>query len=390
LFPDLSRIVWFTFLLVVSVPLPLLADEFKLVPGLSLKEEYNDNIFLATSARRSDYITTLTPSLEISRAAERRNLSLSSGLNWLTYTRNHKLNSLDYYVQAGAGYQLEPRLSFSTGASYVRDSRPDRLDQGGLTLKSGSDRQNYQLSGNYAVSELSTSSASYSYSQENFDNTGSVTNRVHSVTFGQDYDLDRYLRQTKLVGNLGYSRNLTDTSLVDNYTLSLGFTQKIQELWTVSLSGGGRYTRSEFDQNRTSVKDDDLGWIANLAASYGGEKTNASFALNHDITTAAGRNGTTERSGASATFSERFTRELSCFMGLGFSWNRSNQNQFSSQAIDEKNLTANTGVRYDFSDHVFLEGNYRYNLIRNSQLSTQAIQNVFMVRLTMRRDLLDL
>lgn len=399
MFPDLCRYVVVTILLVTAIPMPVLADDFKLIPGLALKEELNDNIFLATNSRRTDFITTLTPSLDISSATERRSLSLSTGINLLTYARNASLDSVDYYVQSGFNYQFDPRLSISVGAGYVQDSRPDRVDQNGLTLKSGSERQNYQLSCNVAVSEKSTSTLSYAYSQEGFDSPGLLTTKVHTVNIGQDYDLDRYLRQTKLVGNFGYSRNLTDTSLVDNYTVSLGLTKKIHELWYVALNAGGRYTHSEFEVNTvipptrfvtSKIRDDDQGWIGNLSINYSGEKTNGSVAFNHDITTASGRSGTTQRTGVSTNVSERFTRELSSFFGMGFSWNRSDQNQFSAQSIDEKNLTINGGLRFDISDYVSLEGNYRFNSIYYGNLAAQASQNVFMLRFTMRRDLMDL
>ncbi|MBC8018211.1 MAG: outer membrane beta-barrel protein [Verrucomicrobia bacterium] len=398
MFPDLLKCIVITILLVAAVPLPLLGDELKLIPGLALKEEFNDNIFLAAKSRRTDFITTLTPSLDISSASERHNLSLSTGINWLNYARNAGLDSVDYFAQSGLKFQFDPRLAISAAASYVRNSRPDRIDQNDLTLKSGSDRQSYQLSGSHAVSEKSTSTVLYAYSQESFDNPGVVTTRVHTVNIGQDYDLDRYMRKARLVGNLGYSRNLTDSSLVDNYTASLGLMKKIDELWNVSMNVGGRYTHSEFDVNTvfptrivsSKILADDQGWIGNLSINYNGEKTNGSLAFNHDVTAASGRNGTTERTGVSTNLSERFTREMSGFLGLGYSWNRSNQDQFSAQSIDEKNLTLTGGLRYDFSDYVSLEGNYRYNNIYFSQSSSQANQNVFMLRLTMRRDVMDL
>jgi hypothetical protein len=380
------------------MPLPVLADELKLVSGLAVKEEYNDNIFLATANRQSDFVTTLTPSLEISSSTEIRALGLSGGLNRLIYSNHGTLDSLDFYAQGGVNYQFHPRLSLSAAASYVRDSRPDRIDQGGLTLKSGSDRQSYQLSGNYAISEKSTSTVSYSFSREDFDNSKSVATMVHSVNIGQDFKLNRYLEQAKLVGNFGYSRNLTDISQVDNYTVTVGLNKNIHELWNVSLNVGGRYTNSEFDTVSGSplrplavtVKDEDLGWIGNLAVAYGDDSTNVSLALNHDVTTASGRSGTTERTGALVNMSERFTRELSGFAGLGYSWNRSGQNQFSSQPIDEKSIMANGGLRYDFSDYITFEGNYRFNTIFYANSSTRANQNIFMLRLTLRRDLMDL
>ena len=259
MFPDLCRHVLIAILFVTVAPLPLRADELKLTPGLALKEEFNDNIFLGTGNRQTDFVTTLTPSLDISSATERRNVTLSTGINWLNYSRNAGLDSVDYYAQGGFNYQFVPRLSLSAGAGYVRDSRPDRTGQNGLTLTSGSDRQNYQLSGNFAVSEKSTSTISYVFSREDFDNSESVATTVHSVNVGQDYKLDRYLEQAKLVGNFGCSRNLTDISLVDNYTVTVGLSKKIHELWNVSLNAGGRYTHSEFDVNNSTILDDDLG-----------------------------------------------------------------------------------------------------------------------------------
>jgi hypothetical protein len=381
-------------MLVTANPMPILGDEFKLIPGLALKEEFNDNLLLGSTSRRSDFVTTLTPSLEISGASERRSMSLSTGINWLDYASNTGLDSVDFFVQSGFNYRYDPRLAFSVGAGYVQDSRPDRIDLNGLALKTGSDRQNYQLSGSYAVSEKSTSSVSYAYSQEAFDNPGFLTTTVHSATIGQDYDLDRYLRQAKLVGNLGYFRSITDTSLVDNYSLTLGLTKKIHELWNVSFNVGGRYTHSEFDATTSippaqTISSDDQGWIGNLSLNYNGEKTNASLAFKHDVIPASGRSGTTERTEITTNLNQKFSRELSGSFGLGSSWIKSNQNQLSAQTIDENNLIINSGLRYDFSDYVSLEGNYRFLAIFYGN-SAQVNQNVFMLRLTMRHDLMDL
>jgi hypothetical protein len=139
-----------------------------------------------------------------------------------------------------------------------------------------------------------------------------------------------------------------------------------------------------------TVSSDDQGWIGNLSINYSGEKTNGSLSFNHDVTAASGRSGTTERTGVSTRLSERFTRELSGILGVGYSWNRSNQDQFSAQSIDEKSLNISGGLRYDFSNYLFLEGNYRFNAIYYGNPPSQANQNVFMLQLTMRRDVMDL
>jgi hypothetical protein len=264
-----------------------------------------------------------------------------------------------------------------------------------LTLTTGSDRWNCQLTGNYAVSEKSSAMVSYAYSSEVFDNSTSESTMVHSANFSQDYDLDRYLRLTKLVGKLGYTRSLTDTTQVDNYTATLGFTKKIHELWSISLNAGGRYTLSEFDVAGATapvqkIMDDDQGMVGDISIQYSGERTHGSLTFNHDVTTATGRGGANQRTGVAASVNEKFTRELSGFLGMGYSWNRSIQNKFGVVPTDEKNINLTGGLRYEFSNYVFLDGSYRFNNIYYSKLSTEANQNVFMLRLTVRRDVLGL
>lgn len=400
MFPDLSRYVLTAIVFMTAFsPVQLLADELKLMPSLALKEEYNDNVFLDTNNKQSDYITTYTPSLELSGATEQRSLSLLTGINGLMYDSNSSLDAVDFFIKFGFTYKYDPRLAVSAGASYVEDSRPDRIDQNGQAILSASDRQNIQLSAVYAVSEKSSANVSYAYSEESYDNPGYLTTTVHSATFSQDYDLDRYLRQAKLIGDFGYFRSSTDISQADNYTATVGLTKKIHELWDVSLKAGGSYTHSEDDvitpisttQSTSSTdREDDLGWVANIAINYRGEKTNGSLALKHDVVPSNSSNGSNaalERTEISTNLSEKFTEKFSGKCSLATSWLKSTQNQSTSQETDENNFIASAGLRYDFSDYLSLEGGYRFVTVQYNNSSTDANQNIFMLRLTMRRDL---
>lgn len=377
-------------------PVQLLADEVNVIPSLALKEEYNDNVFLDINNKQSDFITTYTPSLVIAGATEQRSLSLLTGINGLIYDSNSSLDAVDFFIKGGFTYKYDPRLAVSAGASYVEDSRPDRIDQNGQAILSASDRQNIQLSAVYAVSEKSSANLSYAYSEESYNNPGYLTTTVHSATLSQDYDLDRYLRQAKLLGDFGYFHSSTDISKADNYTATVGLTKKIHELWDVSLKAGGSYTHSEDDvitpisptlNASATTREDDLGWVANIAINYRGEKTNGSLAFKHDVVPSNGNNAALERTEISTNLSEKFTEKFSGKCSLGTSWLKSTQNQSSSQEIDENNIILNAGLRYDFSDFLSLEGNYRFVTVHYSNSSTDANQNSFMLRLTMRRDL---
>jgi len=96
LFPKSTAHALGALLLLTTLPLPLWGAELKLTPGLKLKEEFNDNIFLATTnAGRADFISTLTPSLEFSSAIERGGGTLSGGINQLLYARQSALDATD-------------------------------------------------------------------------------------------------------------------------------------------------------------------------------------------------------------------------------------------------------------------------------------------------------
>ncbi|NVN90109.1 MAG: outer membrane beta-barrel protein [Desulfuromonadales bacterium] len=398
MFPKITSYAISALLLLTLLPLQLRGAELKLTPGLAVKEEYNDNLFLTTTrGGRADFITTLTPSLEISSATERSRATLSGGLNQLLYARQDSLDASDYFVRSGIDWRLDPLLSVSAGASYLRDSRPDRFDQDtGLAQTVASSRQNYQLSGSYAVSEKSNLTLSYGYSQEDYAASTQLGTRVHSANLSQDYDLDSWLRQTKLMGTFGYQRSLTDVSQVDYYTLTIGLAGKLHELWGYSLNGGGNLIHSAFEQTvrgtSSTITSENLGWVGNLSLNYSGEKLNGSLGFSHDVSTASGRAGSTERTSVSANLGQRFSRELSASLNLIYSLNKTARNQFSSQTIDETRLSLGCGLKYDISNDMALEGGYRFTNVDYNYGSSpsSAVQNVFMLRLTMVLDLMDL
>jgi hypothetical protein len=224
-----------------------------------------------------------------------------------------------------------------------------------------------------------------------------LTTSVHTVNISQDYDLHEYVRESKLVGCFGYFRNLTETSAIDNYTFTMGLTKKIHEKWGISANAGGRYTHSDLDVSTdtsqaqlVAPRSDDLGWIGNLAISYSGEKQSASLTLSEDVVPLSGRAGTTERTGVVARFDDKFTSEFSGFLEFEYFRNRLVQDNSSTLPLDENSLKLNCGLHYDFSDYLSLEGNYQYRDVHYSQSSERANQNIFMLRLAMKLDLMDL
>jgi hypothetical protein len=109
------------------------AAEFKAIPSIALRGEYNDNIFFTRDETISDYIGTGSPGLEIINRTERLNLNLNGAFHFIRYEDADELDSDDYDAQGRIRYQLTPVLTGSAGAAYIKDSRPDReIEETGL------------------------------------------------------------------------------------------------------------------------------------------------------------------------------------------------------------------------------------------------------------------
>ena len=392
MFPDYSHFkrAALAFIVLAITPAPLSADELKLTPGLSVQEEYNDNIFLVSGNKQSDFITTLTPSLEFSSRTEQHAASISGGVNWLSYVRYTEFDSVDFFGHGAFSYQRDPQLAFSVGADYIKNSQGQIGAVTGLAINSGSDIQSYQASGSYAVTEKSQVSLGYTYSQEDFDNPSYLSTREHRATAGLGYTL---VPGTTLEEAFSFDRQLTDISQVDNYSATISLKRKFKELWSLYLNAGGRYTRSVFSE--TGVPDStntNWGFVGGLAFNYSGEKMSSSVSFNHNVVLAPGFAGSTQMTGGSATLGNQFTREFFGNVGFGYFLNKSTQGQFSVQPVDETTLALNCLLRYDLTyvlklnakNKLALEANYNFTNIEYNYNGTHASQNVIMLRLLMR------
>ena len=97
-------------------------NEFSLVPSLSVKEEYNSNIFFSTNDKRTDFITTLSPGLEMVNNTERLNTDVLARLDRLEYVNNNNLSSTDQTYKGSLQYLVTPLLNVSAAVGYLTGS----------------------------------------------------------------------------------------------------------------------------------------------------------------------------------------------------------------------------------------------------------------------------
>jgi len=383
-------------------PALLHADEFRLLPSIAEKFEYNDNIFIAPSTAPAyekvhDFISTTSGGLHLLANTETLNVDFTGRVDQLFYLENPSFNSTDQFYKASLGYTVSPKLSFSLRGEYDRDSRPDRdLYTSGMVVSAS--RREYSTEGftaNYALTDKTLSSLSYDHGEYWYRSSHFIDMTYDAASLSFVRDLTDFLNNTKGRFNLGYMRYDFTGLTVDNYEATTGFEYALHEKWTFIVDGGARYTESAFQalqivgvlgpyvfvssQNVTSTGTAPIG---TAMLTYKGESTTANFKANRDIMPAYGSLGTVERTALTFDIHRKFTYELSGFFNAGYFTNVSKGGQYSSVSIDYESWYATPGIRYEFSKNMYLEGTYTYVRLENKAAApvTTGSRNQLMLR----------
>ena len=397
-------------LLVIATLLPAAtacADEFRLMPSASLKEEYNDNIYLDVRNQTRDFITTVSPGVEIYDRTERFEGSLLTKLNSLYYADSTGLDHVDQYYSGNGSYQFTPSLLAKGAAGYIVDSRPDRLLlTTGLVLKATVRHQETGTgSAEYSLGEKSALALSYSFEEDRWNSktVPNFTGNFAQASF--TYDISSLLKNTKAratVGYNNYSFAYSSKSIpIESYSGTIGATTALNEKLTVSVDAGA--TRTTSDVTRVQLvpvgpfvlgfleTGTETDWaptgVATLA--YRGEKTTADLTAGYQVLPAMGSAGTTNRTYATFSASHRLTYELSGTLSCQYFYNKSTQTGIGISQIDSGVFSFSPGLRYEFTRDFFLEGTYTYTRIDNNVNNTSASRNQFMLRLTLQHRLLE-
>ncbi|NPV04859.1 MAG: outer membrane beta-barrel protein [Syntrophaceae bacterium] len=378
--------------LVMALPAGASADEFRVVPSLALKEEYNDNILFSTNNPLRSWITTVSPGLELVNRTEKVDLSLSGRVDIARYHNESDYNREDQYYRARLGYLFGPRTNIQAEGGWSRDYRPDRdVIATGIVLGNyRRDRATGGLSGNWAVTERLTAGASYFYENDNYDDPTISDLEGHNVSLGLYHALGL---STKGRFNVGYSGYRYTSSDVNGVWSTVGIEHRFQELWTVVADAGGRFTRSEYKVTELvfvppiflvpvtrDVTSEDWGGVGKLSVNYRGEKTTLSLSANHDLATASGREGPVQRTAFVADIRHRLTYEFSAALSTGYYINHASGGQFGAAPIDEETFRVSPSLRYAFTKDMFLELLYDYTATRYKNTDTDAERNLVFLR----------
>lgn len=368
--------------------LPAMADQIRLTPTISVREDYNDNIFFDSSNTKSDFITTISPGLNFEKNSERLKTVLNVRIDQRLYADNNDLDATDQSYQGHFRYAFSPKFNLGARAGYTVDSSPDRdIRTTGFVLNAARrSRQEYGAMGDYTFTEKTKAELSYGYGKDEYADTQNAQLNNVEINSGDilfTHDLNQYFPVTIGRIKFGYTDFRFVDSKIENFMATLGFNKRITELWSFTVDVGGRYSTSRFDVDNNFTQDSSqYGVVGYAVISYKGEKSNLDFFLNHDIQPAGSQTGASERTGLGINVSRQFAYELSGIFSGGYYYNYSSPGEYSTEQIDQQTFYINPGIRYDITRDLYIEASYGFSRTEyNTAPDSTANQNLVMVRL---------
>lgn len=359
------------------------ANERRLVLSLGAGEKYNDNIFFSYDGEMDDYITVLTGGLKFINRSERSDFSLSGRVENQDYADNDDLDGLDQYYSGRLGYRMTPHMRVTLDAAYTRDSQQDRdIDVTGMLLGTTvRDSQRYGLNMEYALTEITSASLSYGYTEQQYDDPGYVDYNYHQAGLGLSHRLDRFWDNTTARLNLHYGHYDYPTTAIDYFAGTIGFLHRLTEVWHLQVDVGARYTESEFQFYIFKETNSGWGGVGSLEFGYKGEYATAGLTLSHDIGAASGRDGSVERSSAVLNLGYRFTEKVSAGISAGYYLNIADAGDLALSDTDENTLNLRPHLRWELNDYLRIDASYSYSQIEDNIVDDARERSVYLLKL---------
>jgi hypothetical protein len=376
-------IALFCLLMPVTVCSPASGAEVKLVPSCEIKEEFNDNIYLTSTGRQSDFIRSLIPGIAFLRATERHRLELSTGLTWHNYTRTADIKTMDYQYNARLASRLTPLDDIGLSAAFVRDTRPDSVNSAtGLPANNGQDHYQYSAQLGRQVSTASSAALEYSYIQDTYDYVSSQDSHVHNAALSLSQDLGSVSPMLKGTVSTNFNRAIYQNSNNDYYSLNAAVRKKITDKATLNLALGGKYIHSTVVKDSTG-KNDSWSAIGSVSYNYAGEKSFGSVALTHDYPAATGNVQVIRVTSLGVTLGRKPGEKSTLQGAASYVINQSlaRNGEFATKGSDDRVINVKADYAYKISKFFDVGIQYAYYRVLYGNVDARVSQNTAIVRI---------
>ena len=237
-----ALIAWLALASVIAgIPAAALAQTgWVILPSFSLAEEFDDNVFVSTTDPKSDFITRMTPGLQLGYRSVPFTLLASGSIDAEIYANNSELSDAANRKRAALEVKYLPfsLLTVSLNVTYFETNTPSELvPTTGLQLARNRATQLAIIpAATYQITSVDTATASYAFFHDTVE--GSLDNDTHRVKLG-------YARQLTALdtGFINYRllvfENQGNPTTITN-TPTLGWKRQLTPNTVLTLEGGPR------------------------------------------------------------------------------------------------------------------------------------------------------
>lgn len=285
-------------------------------PSVRIEESYDSNATLGSNNDKGDFLTSVSPRIDM--VNERKGLVLngSYSLNSRYYSRESGLNYISHSGQIGANMDISRRfsVSMSDSATYTRDSR--ETDDAGIQLPlSGILTNNISLALSHKWSQLTTVTLRGSDSFSKYDESSLIDSRTDTA----GVDLSRQLTSLTSANvsytftNFHFERNGEND--VQSHSFQLGASNNFSPDLSLNLSGGVVYSGEIGDK---------YDWTAQAGLSKRFHMSSLTLSYSRDVTAPSGLTDEINISDrGSLAWSQTLSRTLSMVLSGSYSENHS-------------------------------------------------------------------
>ena len=344
--------------------------ESKLIPQISIKETYTDNIDFSRIEEKDDWIFTITPLIKLDYQTERARTIANAQFDVIEYSKEENLDTVYQKYNLTHNFRATELFGLILNGSLIKDSTLEsEMDETGLFLKQ-TDRNFYNIRPGISLylTEMASLNINLGYSKAEYE-----------ALWYSDYD--RYDADLKFVHTLAkegatvsahgsYTLSDYETYNVNIYRLYLSLSYPFPEKWKLTAWAGAWHTESDFDRN--------LGWLTYLALTRAFTQGSGSVTINRDITP-SGYGETIERYRTTLSLDYRLSEFITGrFSG---SWSRSKSvSQYKN--TDEQLYNLRPSLSWQIMEHGKAELSYQYSVIEYMKTDTNAERNTIFLSFT--------
>lgn len=354
------------------------AYDFRLVPSIGVRGEYNSNLFMTETSPVETSVLTVSPGMEGLLTTEKVEAGFGGTVYVLRYDGEDELDDTDYAARGRFSYAATPELRLSATGEFRRESRPDRyFEESGLVDRSWNYRHIYTASAEWTATEKALVTASYRFERLDYPSERDEADAdIHTGGLGLVYRLASFVKDTRARANLVFSRGAYENVTSESYSLTVGFFRAIHELWSLTANVGGMFTRSDFDYYSGENDSDSTGLTGDISLVYAGERGRASFVVSHGLSPAFGYNGASLRTMAVVAAERQFLHDVSATIAGGVYRNSSDAGEFTVGEIDERSYYVQPGLRWRATTNITFDLAYRRRWLDNRVTGERADQDV--------------